>query len=111
MSEKFEKLEVDGKVAVLYSGGFGAGWSSWCALYSGEKGARMCMDKDIALAVLDDDIPRAIKAAKAIDENFYTGGSDGLTVEWVPKGHRFEIVEYDGRESVRIFGEDDGFVA
>jgi hypothetical protein len=41
----------------------------------------------------------------------YNGGIDQLKVSWVPKGSRFEIEEYDGSESVRIFGPEDGMVA
>jgi hypothetical protein len=36
------------------------------------------------------------------DEYFYTGGSEGLEIEWLPVGTHFEIHEYDGSESLRV---------
>ena len=41
----------------------------------------------------------------------YTGGGDDLSVDWVPRGQRFEIHEYDGNESIRLIGPNTGFVA
>ena len=102
----FEKLERDGKVAVLVSHGFGAGWSTWDSENKG-----MVFNKRIALAVLGESGELPIVAAAAEYPNSYHGGVKGLVVEWVKKGDRFEIDEYDGSESLRVFGHDDGIVA
>jgi hypothetical protein len=102
----FEKLEKDGNVAVLYSPGYGAGWYSWNSEHKG-----ILFDKEIAQAVLDGDRAKAVQIAAKKYPEIYTGGGDDLAVEWVPKGSRFEIHEYDGNESVRVFGDDDGHVA
>lgn len=45
-----EKLEKDGKVAILYSPGFGAGWSTW----NSEWADQLVFDKEIAEAILND---------------------------------------------------------
>ena len=49
-------------------------------------------------------------AAKNFPEA-YDGGVDDLQVEWIEEGTHFEITEYDGSESIRIFGKADGYIA
>lgn len=100
----FTKYQVDDKVAVLYSPGFGAGWYTW----NGHEG--MLFDIAIVKAVLYGDRE---KAAKIAEQKYgaYTGGAEDLVVGWVTKGERFEILEYDGSESLRIFGPEDGIQA
>ena len=100
-----EKLERDGKVAVLVSKDYGAGWSTW------NQGMDLVFNKRIALAVLGESGESAEEAAKAEYPDAYYGGVSDLIVEWVTKGIRFEIQEYDGAESLRVFGPDDGYVA
>lgn len=100
-----EKFERDGKVAVLISPGFGAGWSTW------NYGEECIFDPEIVQAVLAHDLVKAETIAKRKYPEFYTGGVDDLTVAWVDKGDRFEIHEYDGNESLRVFGPTDGYVA
>ena len=94
----------DGKVAVLVSPGFGAGWSTWAdypeaALYA-------------------PDVVEWIEAGKpddGTDEAFekygYTGGLRDIEIEWLPLGTRFKIDEYDGSESLTILSPDYGYVA
>ena len=41
----------------------------------------------------------------------YLGGLRDVEIEWVPKGARFVIDEYDGSESLTILGPDHGYVA
>lgn len=95
------KIERDGKVAVLYSPGYGAGWSTWAdARYS----ETLCMDARIVEPVLAGDIPAAVAAALALVPDLYTGGAESLEVNWVTKGDVFEIVEADGYEHVKILG-------
>jgi ferredoxin-thioredoxin reductase catalytic subunit len=102
-----EKLIKDGKVAVVYSPGFGAGWSTWA---DDEAQERLCLDKELAQAVLDGDPKRAEEIGESICPGMYTGGVRDLTIEWLDPGTRFEINEYDGSESVRYIN-DDWFVA
>lgn len=100
-----EKLERDGKVAVLVSPGYGAGWSTW------NSEPASVFDPEMAEAVLAGDNARAETIARRKYPDAYTGGVGQLTVQWVAKGDRFEINEYDGSESLRVFGRDDGLVA
>lgn len=102
----FTKLVRDGKVGVLVSGGFGAGWYTWNTRHLG-----LAMDGEIAQAILDGDKPRALKIAHERYGNFYDDGIDGLEVKWVPQGAAFEITEYDGNESLRLIDMHDFIVA
>ena len=96
-----DKIERDGKVAVLYSPGYGAGWSTWADSRHRET---LCMDARIVGPVLAGDIPAAVAAALALVPDLYTGGAEDLEVEWVVKGDVFEIEEYDGSELVKLLG-------
>lgn len=97
------KIIRDGKVAVLYSPGFGAGWSTWHHS-DRDKIEMLCMDARIVQPVLDGNNSEAARIANELmgDDYFYDGGAKSLTVAWVPQGARFEITEYDGAESVKI---------
>lgn len=108
MSSEYEKLERDGKVAVLYSPGYGAGWSTWNTepRYRG-----LLFDREIAEFVLANDLGAAISLAQKKYPGVYIGGGRTLTVKWVPKGERFTVEQYDGDESVTIISPDFGTVA
>lgn len=101
------KIERDGKVAVLVSDGFGAGWSTW----NSEHRETLCMDAEIVQAILDGAKMKAVEIAKQKCGDFYEGGIDGLHVEWVPKGCSFEIEEYDGVESLHVIGDREYMTA
>ena len=103
-----KKIIRDGKVGVVYSPGFGAGWSTW-----GDQDIResVCMDADIVQAVLDGDNKKAVEIATQMFPDFYAGGSDQLCVGWVPEGEQFEITEHDGSESLSIIGQNQYMVA
>ena len=99
-----DKLVREGRVAVLVSYGFGAGWYTW------HRDERMLYDPRIVEMVL------AFQANEEQDwrahyeqiskycadtyQNQYIGGVDGLTVEWVTEGEKFRINEYDGSETL-----------
>ena len=91
-----EKLIVDGKVAVLVSRGFGAGWSTWMSDYP-----ECVFDPVLAQMLIDgaDEMEIASVAQKRYPDG-YIGGIDGLTVQWLPVGTKFRIDEYDGRETI-----------
>ena len=87
--------DKQGRVAVLYSPGYGAGWSTW---YSGRNSEQMVFSPQIALAVLNGG-----NVESAANEEFpetYKGGVDTLAVEWLTPGTQFRINEYDGSESI-----------
>lgn len=102
-----DKIERDGKVAVLVSPGYGAGWSTW----NNEHRETLCMDAEIVQAVLDGDKKKAVEIAKQKCGDFYEGGINDLMVMWVSKGDSFEIDEYDGYESLHVIGEHRYMVA
>lgn len=106
MTERYEKLERNGKVAILYSPGFGAGWSTWNSDHKG-----LVFDREIVEAVLAGDKNKAIEIAKAKYDDPFTDGACNLKVMWLPKGAQFRIDEYDGSESVHIFDGHEYLVA
>jgi len=97
------KLVRDGKVAVLVSSGFGAGWYSWH--YNKE----LLFDPDI-VKMLELDWPRERVLAhceKFYGEDFYYGGMEGLSIVWIPEGTKFRIDEYDGSERLVKLTDDE----
>ena len=100
-----EKLERDGKIGVLISQAFGAGWSTW----NGEHAEALLMDKDLVSAFLDGGVSALASLARARYPDAYLGGvDDDMVVEWVPKGTRFKVTEYDGSERLEVC---DWFIA
>jgi hypothetical protein len=90
-----DKLIIEGRVAVLVSHGYGAGWYSW------ECNEAMLFDPILAQALLGGKTDAEItRIAKQRYPNQYLGGLDGLTVHWVPLGTEFRINEYDGSEAL-----------
>src|ERR1017187_6105859 len=110
----FLKLEWDGRVSVLYSPGYGAGWYTWNCDPANEgplKNEGLLFDREIVEPVLADDLNMAGTIAKKKYPGVYLGGVNDLGVEWLPKGERFMITEFDGDETVIIFGPNIGHVA
>ena len=97
-----QKFEKDGKVAVLVSGGFGAGWSTW------NSGIPECLfDPEVVEAVLSGG-KVGVKAQSIAESKWpdgYWGGAAGLRVRWLDRGTRFRIEEYDGNESLFLFDD------
>lgn len=96
----YNKYIKDGKVAVLYSPGFGAGWSTWNSDNEG-----LIFDEEIVKEVLANNWQRAAEVAERKYPGCYTGGADQLEIKWLEIGSNFEINEYDGSESVHVIGE------
>lgn len=113
-----DKFVKDGKVAVLYSPSYGAGWYTWNTEHLGA-----VFDPDIVNLILEQPMlgrreyhdQKVISKIESIVSDkysgFYSGGADSLSVKWVPKGEQFEITEYDGYESVSIIGECQYLIA
>jgi hypothetical protein len=93
-----EKVIRDGKVAVLISRGFGAGWSTWNTefpeLIFHPKIVEL-VEQDKATTILEDDW-----IAENLGHRVYTGGALDLEIVWLPEGTKFMINEYDGSESI-----------
>lgn len=87
-----------GEVAVLYSPGYGAGWSTW-------NNHDCLFTPEIVQLVLEEASREKIaaKAEEIFGDDFYCGSAlDTLTVEWLKPGTLFRIDEYDGYETVEI---------
>ena len=102
-----EKLIRDGKVAVLYSPGYGAGWSTW----SSNNSEAMVFCPELAAAVLSGNKELSRKIAEDKFPEACQGGVHQLAVEWIESGIRFSIYEFDGSECVHILGRDIGYLA
>lgn len=96
-----EKMIIDGKVAVLYSPGFGAGWSTWAH----ENEEAMVFDSRIVKHVLAGDFEKAGEVAEKLYPGNCVDGAKQLNVMWLPVGTQFEITEYDGYENVENLSE------
>ena len=108
MSERAQqapsKVVRDGKVAVVISPHYGAGWSTWA-------------DQSEA-ALYAPDVVEWIEAGKPeadLQAKFgrygYVRGLRNAEIEWVDIGTRFHVDEYDGYETLVILGPDYGYIA
>ena len=94
MTEKY--YNEKGEVAVLYSPGFGAGWSTW-----NSQEEELIFDKTLVEMILEKKPYEEIeKYAEEKWDGIYTGGLGDVCVEFLPKGTAFVIEEYDGSESI-----------
>jgi len=88
-----EKLYNDNnEVAVAISVGFGAGWSTWDERINP-------MDKRFNELILNKKKSEVMDLAKS--EGLFADGLEDCIIEWIPKGMKFTIEEYDGYESIR----------
>lgn len=94
---------MEGRVGIIYSPGFGAGWSTW-----GKK--EMALDQELAKAIEQGDREEVLKVAKEKYPDAYLGGLIDAVVEWVEPGTVFRIDEYDGNEAI-VFDYSDYQVA
>ena len=93
-----KKVIRNGKVAVLISPDYGAGWYTWNdrkeeLLYS-PKVVKMVEEK--RLHEIDEDW---IKENLGL-EDIYLGGVGDLVIRWLPVGTSFKIDEFDGHETL-----------
>jgi hypothetical protein len=102
-----QKLIRNGKVAVLVSPGFGAGWSTWTY----EKGLDKFVLFDQRLveacesSASSEDVEALILALTGCD-HIYMGGWSDVEVRWVDPGTVFYVNDYDGNESLRYPGDE-----
>lgn len=114
--EKYVK-NFDGTdyAAILYSPGYGAGWSTW---YKKE----LAYDKRIVEWLIQNATPLKPEFPtqdiigidtddfeKYLDsigyKNVYMGGADDLTIYWVKTGSSCYVFEYDGAEAVEFVNQ------
>lgn len=89
------KVVRDGLVAVLYSPGFGAGWSTWADPSIREQ---ILFDPGLVDLVENEKWKEAEAYVTLKYPEFYAGGLEDLLIEWVPVGTQFQVCEYDGKE-------------
>ena len=99
------KLIRDGRVAVIYSPGFGAGWSTWNTEYDDEE---LIFDPGLADLIINkrpwDQIESYVTMKWPL---IYVGGLEEAVVKWVVLGTKFKITEYDGSESIEFRDSDE----
>ena len=91
------KLIRDGKVAVLVSPGYGAGWSSW-----NPDTVELLFDPAIVELVEHNKWEELDVYVKLKYPGIYNGGMRDLEIEWLPVGTEFIIKEHDGAETIEI---------
>jgi len=89
-----KKLIRDGKVAVLVSPGYGAGWYSW------HRNEELLYDPSIVEWVEQQAFDKVLTYMELKHPDVYCGGLEDLEVNWVSTGDRFRIDEHDGAESL-----------
>lgn len=123
-----DKVIRDGMVAVVYSPGFGSGWSTWC--HSSKEIIEHLMFNPELVALVEkknafNDVQQYLvvdEIEKWVNANFnkldngsdyvYCGSNIGsLCIEWVPVGTQFYINEYDGLESICYYDPETWFTA
>ena len=92
-----KKLIRDGKVAVLYSPGFGAGWSTW-----NQELPELMFDPVIVDFVEKKQWDELAVYAALKYPDIYDGGMRDLEIAWINVGSEFRIHDYDGSESIEI---------
>jgi len=109
------KVIENGKVAVIYSPGFGAGWYTWnqgrfpelsdaTALLFDPVLVDLVKQKhanQLLVATMKVIETQIVARAEQLCPEGYFGGVNDLVIEWMPIGTEFEIDEYDGSESIR----------
>jgi hypothetical protein len=87
----------DGLVAILYSPGYGAGWSTW----NDEEFKEFLLHDEKLVELVETEQTGKIKEyVESVfpSGNFCGGGIDELQIAWVPQGTPFHIEECDGGE-------------
>ena len=96
----------DGKVAVLYSPGYGAGWSTW----NDDKYREFLLHDEKLVELVETNQEYKIEEyVESVfpDEYVCVLAADNLQVKWVSPGTQFLITDYDGSESIKF--NSDGY--
>ena len=121
MSKVERYINEDGKVGVLISGGYGAGWSTWAdskdrEFFLFDRGlVALALDKEAANGPFDKTTQWLIEMnteelevyLKENGVDSFTGGWAGVYVKWMDQGTEFIVEEYDGSESLRYRDNED----
>lgn len=107
-----DRVIRDGRVAVLISPDYGAGWSTWSR---SDYGNTLLFEPYIVDILLNQDYTKKEKIERITVycnlkyPEHYVGGLDDLEVVWVEQGTWFKITEYDGAERIE-FKEDNDWI-
>lgn len=107
MKKKIDKVERDGKIAVIHSEGYGVGW------FSEHSQEELLFHPKLVELILTDEQKKI--TPEWLDEHIHVEGfdinnlfiPDSLGIVWVDKGDKFRVEEYDGSESVVIYHPKD----
>ncbi len=110
-----DRVIRDGSVAVLYSPGYGLGWSS----ESPESDVTALIYDPVIVGLVEnarrtstgrklpDDVVCEIKArARELHPDAAGYGVETLKIEWIPLGCYFRIEQDDGYERIDVLGPD-----
>ena len=97
MTKNITKLIRNGQVAVLYSPGFGAGWSTW-----NQEVPEILFDPVIVDFVEKEQWAELTTYVTLKYPGLYDGGMPDLAIAWLPVGAEFRINDYDGSESIEV---------
>ena len=108
-----ELYEKDGKIGVLVSPGFGAGWSTWnCPQLAYDKRVIEYWMGQKGIDLYNDEMMEKVESQFSAwgYGNTYFGGYNRLKLKWVAKGEPFQISEYDGFEELKVLDMKDYIV-
>lgn len=95
-----QKIIRQGKVAVLISPGYGAGWWTW-----NENHIQLLFHPKL-VEMVEQGRQHEINEEWCEEHlgllDVYTGGAIDLTIVWVNEGEAFWVNEYDGYESLKL---------
>jgi hypothetical protein len=101
-----EKVIRDGKVAVIYSPGFGAGWYTW-----NRENPEIIFDPNIVHYVELEEWDKLQVYIELKYPDVYSSAFSNLTIQWLDQGAEFKIDEYDGNESIILKEKESWLVA
>lgn len=98
-----QKVVRDGMVAVIYSPGYGAGWSTWNPDY---KHLLMYHPKLVELIEEDksSEITEDLLESLGAPDVYIPSRAD-FDIAWLPQGSQFFIHEYDGSERIQLVAD------
>jgi hypothetical protein len=99
-----KKVIRDGKVAVLYSPGFGAGWYTWNTEHP-----ELLFHPEL-VKMVEEGKQAEITASLCeqllgVEDYICDSGAGQLTIQWLPVGTAFKVDEYDGSESIETMDD------
>ena len=96
-----EKLVINGHVAVLISPSYGAGWYTWNNAKEGSEALLFHPElvnlvEENRASLITQELVEKLTGVKDV----YVGNPEDLVIVWVKKGTTFDVLEYDGAESL-----------